>query len=140
MLKSRRGVPFDPPMWTYSRQSQFVLMTFSGTVDAEDAFAAAAKLRQDVGTKPVRVVLDITGADFPQRCAWIFMAVLEDVPVIDAVVLGASREANGSFGRVGCAFLVPITFYATSLDWLACERATRSVRPRPPSPLLALTV
>ena len=133
-------MPFDLGMWTYSRQSQFALMTFTGSVDVNDAFAAAARLRREAGTTPIRLVMDIAEADFPERCSWVFMAVLEDVPVIDVVIIGASRDAASSFRLVGTSFAVPIALHATTEDWVASERAPRPARPRPPSPLLALTV
>ena len=126
-------------MWTYSRQTQFALMTFTGTVAVDDAYAAAARLRDDAGSSPVRVVIDVGEADFPQRCVLVFMGVLDEVAVVDVVVIGASREVAKAFQVAWTAFTVPVVFHPTVIKWLASERIRHSVRPRAPRPLLALT-
>ena len=125
-------------MWTYSRQSQFAIMTFTSTVGVEQAYAAAARVRKDVGTTPVRLVIDIADADFPEKCVWIFLAVLEDVPIVDVTLVGASREATESFDVVATSFAVPVGFHESPNAWLASERSQRR-RPRAPTPLLALS-
>jgi hypothetical protein len=125
-------------MWTYKRQSQFVIMTFADAVSADDAYAAAARTRDDIGTTPMRVVIDVTGVDFPEKYVWIFLAVLEDAPIVDVILVGASRDTTDSFRLVGTSFAVRIATYATGMAWLASERAARRA-PRAPTPLLALT-
>jgi hypothetical protein len=125
-------------MWSYNRQSQFGIMTFAGAVSADDAYASAACIRDDVGAIPVRVVIDVTGVDFPEKYVWIFLAVLEDAPIVDVILVGASRDTAESFRRVGTSFAVPVASHATGLAWLASERAARRA-PRAPTPLLALT-
>jgi len=125
-------------MWTYSRQSQFALMTFTKTVGVDAAFAAAARIRKDLGTNPARLVIDLEGAEFPEKCVWVFLAVLEDVPIVDVTLVGASREVRDAFRMVGVSFAVPVASHASGSDWLASERAVRRA-PRAPRPLLALS-
>jgi hypothetical protein len=125
-------------MWTYSRQSQFSIMTFTRSVGVEQAYAAAARLRKDVGSTPVRLAIDVARADFPEKCVWIFLAVLEDVPIVDVTLVGASRETAAAFERVSASFAVPAASFPTPEAWLGSERARRR-RPRAPLPLLALT-
>ena len=127
-------------MWSYTRKSEFVRIAFTGVVTVDDAYAAAAFLRDDVGTTPVRLVVEVKGIDFAEKCVWVLLAVLEDAPVVDVLVLGASASAKTSFLIVGATLAVPVSFYTTALEWLMTEREKQSIRPRAPSPLLSLTI
>jgi len=137
-LKLGPNEPFLLGMWTYSRQSQFAIMTFTNDVGVEQAYAAAARIRKDVGLTPMRLVIDVADADFPEKCVWIFLAVLEDVPIVDVTLVGASDEATESFDLVASSFAVPVDFHESPKAWLASERSRRR-GPRAPTPLLALS-
>ena len=113
-------------------------MTFTGTIGVDEAYLAAARIRDEAGASPVRVVIDVTEAEFPARCVLVFMGVLDDVAVVDVVLLGASREVQKAFEIAWTSFTVPVAFHPTAFAWLSSERRRQSARPRAPSPLLEL--
>jgi hypothetical protein len=136
VLKWRERQPFAPFMWTYSRQSQFALLTFTDRLSLTEAYSAAVEIREGAGAAPVRVVIDVAEAELSETCVIAFMGVLEEVAVIDLVVLGASRAAQVAFQIAWSSFTVPVAFHDNGLAWLASERSREtgrrraSVRPR----------
>lgn len=123
-------------MWTYSRQSQFALLTFTDRLSLTEAYSAAMEIREGAGATPVRVVIDVAEGEISETCVLAFMGVLEEVAVIDLVVLGASRSAQEAFQTAWTSFTVPVAFHDNGLAWLAIERSREtgrrraSVRPR----------
>jgi hypothetical protein len=128
-LKWRQSRPFALFMWTYSRQSQFALLTFSDALSVDEAYSAAVEIRDAAGSSPVRVVVDVTEGEISERCVLVFMSVLEEVAVMDLVILGASRAVEKAFQIAWTSFTVPVTFHDTGVNWLSSERRRESIRP-----------
>jgi hypothetical protein len=117
-------------MWTYSRQSQFALLTFTDRLSLTEAYSAAIEIRDAAGATPIRVVIDVAEGEIAESCVIVFMGVLEEVAVIDLVVLGASRPAQEAFQIAWTSFTVPVAFHDNGLAWLASERSRETSRRR----------